>query len=145
MSGYRNHGATRGGRRGSPQWPTRGAWPARSATLAGTAPDRYHPELVQALVVLANYGRDTNESVVMPWGAGCQTIGLLAYREARSPHPRAVVGLTDLSARKYVAKQLGHDVMTFAVPFDLFREMEGNVPGSFLERETWNELLADHK
>jgi len=32
--------------------------------------------------------------------------------------------------------------MTFAAPYALFREMEGNVPGSFLERETWRELLA---
>jgi hypothetical protein len=100
------------------------------------------PDRLSALVVLANYGRNSNESVIMPWGAGCQTIGILAYREARSPHPRAVVGLTDLSARKYVAKQLGHDLMTFAAPFALYQEMEGNVPGSFLERETWNELLG---
>jgi hypothetical protein len=119
--------------------------------LSQLAPDE-HPEVViflvdpdqlSALVVLANYDRGTNESVVMPWGAGCQTIGILAYREARAPRPRAVVGLTDLSARKYVAKQLGHDLMTFAVPFALFEEMEANVPGSFLERETWHELLAD--
>jgi hypothetical protein len=32
--------------------------------------------------------------------------------------------------------------MTFAAPFALYQEMEGNVPGSFLERETWNELLG---
>jgi uncharacterized protein (DUF169 family) len=101
------------------------------------------PDRLSALVVLANYGRGTNDNVIMPWGAGCQTIGILAYREARSPHPRAVVGLTDLSARKYVAKQLGHDLMTFAVPFAMFQEMEANVSGSFLERETWHDLLAD--
>jgi hypothetical protein len=99
------------------------------------------PDRLSALVVLANYGRGSTESVTMPWGAGCQTIGIFAYREARSAHPRAVVGLTDLSARKYVAKQLGHDVMTFAVPYALFQEMEGNVAGSFLERETWHELM----
>ncbi len=100
------------------------------------------PDRLSALVVLANYGREGNENVILPWGAGCQTIGILAYREARSPKPRAVVGLTDLSARKYVAKQLGHDLMTFAVPFAMFEEMEANVPGSFLERETWRELMA---
>jgi hypothetical protein len=101
------------------------------------------PDRLSALVVLANYGRDSNDNVIMPWGAGCQTIGILAYREARSPRPRAVVGLTDLSARKYVAKQLGHNLMTFAAPYTLFKEMEANVPGSFLERDTWRELMAD--
>ena len=100
------------------------------------------PDRLSALVVLANYRRGSNENVIVPWGAGCQTIGILAYREARSAQPRAVVGLTDLSARKYVARQLGHQIMTFAAPYALFREMEGNVPGSFLERETWRELLA---
>ena len=100
------------------------------------------PDRLSALVVLANYARGDNENVIMPWGAGCQTIGILAYREARSARPRAVVGLTDLSARKYVAQQLGHDLMTFAVPFAMFEEMEANVPGSFLERETWHELMA---
>ena len=99
------------------------------------------PDRLSALVVLANYERGDNENVIMPWGAGCQTIGILAYREARSARPRAVVGLTDLSARKYIAKQLGHNLMTFAVPFAMFREMEANVPGSFLERETWHELM----
>jgi hypothetical protein len=30
--------------------------------------------------------------------------------------------------------------MSFAVPFAMFQEMEANVPGSFLERNTWKEL-----
>jgi hypothetical protein len=33
--------------------------------------------------------------------------------------------------------------MTFAVPFALFEEMEQNVPGSFLERHTWQSLLSE--
>ena len=102
------------------------------------------PDRLSALVVLANYGRESYDNVIMPWGAGCQTIGIFAYREARSDHPRAVVGLTDLSARLQVARQLRHDLMTFTVPLKMFDEMEANVPGSFLERDTWRELL-EHK
>jgi len=30
------------------------------------------------------------------------------------------------------------------VPFRMFQEMEGNVAGSFLERDTWRALLADN-
>ena len=56
--------------------------------------------------------------------------------------PRAVVGLTDLSARVYIRKQLGDNLLTFAMPFALFTEMEGNVEGSFLQRHTWQELLS---
>ncbi len=99
------------------------------------------PDRLSALVVLANYGRETNDNVVIPFAAGCQTVGLLAYREASATPPRAVVGLTDLSARLYVAQQLGHDLLSFAAPWRLYAEMEANVAGSFLERPTWSKLL----
>ncbi len=102
------------------------------------------PDQLSALTVLANYGRGDNENVIIPYAAGCQTIGIYPYREVQSKNPRAVVGLTDLSARVYVRKQLGDpNFMTFSVPFSLFEEMEQNVPGSFLERHTWQSLLSD--
>ncbi len=100
------------------------------------------PDELSALVVLANYGRGDNENVSIPYAAGCQTIGIYPYREAKSERPRAVVGLTDLSARVYIRKQLGDNLLSFAMPFSLFREMEANVEGSFLRRHTWQELLA---
>lgn len=101
-----------------------------------------NPDQLSALTVLANYARGDNENVIMPYAAGCQNIGIYPYREARSDRPRAVVGLTDLSARVYVRKQLGDaNFMTFAAPLALFEEMEQNVPGSFLERHTWQSLL----
>jgi hypothetical protein len=100
------------------------------------------PDRLSGLVVLASYGRAGNENVIMPWAAGCQSIGIFAYREAASRPPRAVVGITDPSARLYLAKQLGRGLMTFAVPFAMFEEMEANVPGSFLEADTWRTLMA---
>lgn len=104
------------------------------------------PDQLSALTVLANYGRGDNENVIIPYAAGCQTIGIYPYREAQSKNPRAVVGLTDLSARVYVRKQLGDShFMTFTAPFALFEEMEQDVPGSFLERHTWQSLLHENK
>ena len=100
------------------------------------------PDELSALVVLANYGRGDNENVIIPYAAGCQTIGIYPYREAKMDRPRAVVGLTDLSARVYIRKQLGVNLLTFAMPFALFTEMEENVEGSFLQRHTWQELLS---
>lgn len=67
--------------------------------------------------------------------------GIYPYREAQSDRPGAVVGLTDLSARVYVKKMLGDNLMRFTVPYAMFREMEGNVKGSFLEREVWKSLM----
>ena len=99
------------------------------------------PDQLSALVVLANYGRGDNENVFTPYAAGCQTVGIYPLREAKKEKPRAVIGLTDLSARVHIRKQLGDNLMTFAVPLSLFEEMESNVEGSFLQRPTWQTLL----
>ncbi len=100
------------------------------------------PDELSALVVLANYGWGDGQNMIIPYAAGCQTIGIYPYQEARSERPRAVVGLMDLSARLSIRKQLGDHLMSFATPMTLFDEMEANVAGSFLERPTWQELLA---
>ena len=103
-----------------------------------------NPDQLSALTVLANYGRGDNENVIIPYAAACQTIGIYPYREAKSANPRAVVGLTDLTARVYIRKQLNNpNLMSFAAPFALYEEMEQNVPGSFLERHTWQSLLSE--
>lgn len=103
------------------------------------------PDQLSALVVLANYGREDNENVIIPYAAGCQTIGIYPYREAKSKKPRAVVGLTDISARVFIRKQLEPNLMTFAMPFILFEEMERNVKESFLDCHTWQDLISEHK
>ena len=101
------------------------------------------PDRLAALTVLANYDREDNEGVIMPFAAGCQSIGILPYREGHSQHPRAVVGLVDISARAYIAPQVGGGLMSFAIPFAMFERMEANVAGSFLERSTWKKLIGD--
>ncbi|HCW50943.1 MAG TPA: hypothetical protein DGR79_02595 [Clostridiales bacterium] len=93
---------------------------------------------LSALVVLANYGREGNEAVFAPMGAGCHTVCLYPYAESRRPEPRAVIGCTDISARPH----LDPDILTFTVPWAMFREMEDNVPGSFLEKPDWKRVRA---
>ncbi len=99
------------------------------------------PDQFSALTVMANYDREHNENVFIPYAAGCQSIALYPFREAKSENPRAVAGLVDLSARLAIKKQLKEDLLTFAVPYKRFIEMEENVPGSFLERHTWQEIM----
>lgn len=96
---------------------------------------------IAALTVLANYGRGHNENVIFPFAAGCQSIGIYPYREAERPEPRAVLGLNDISARLYLKRILKDDVMSFAMPLALYREMEANLTGSFLEQDTWKQLV----
>jgi uncharacterized protein (DUF169 family) len=100
-----------------------------------------NPDQLSALVVLANYDGQHNENVIIPFGAGCQSIGICTFRENEREHPRAVVGLIDLSARKNLRPQLGKDLLSLSVTAGMFQRMEGSVEGSFLERETWKSLL----
>lgn len=99
-----------------------------------------NPHQLSALITLSYYEIGNLYNVVVPKGAGCHQIGIFAYREAESKNPRAVVGITDLFARKILRDKLGEDIMTFTVPFTLFQEMEENVDGSFLQEEIWEAL-----
>src|SRR4030042_958451 len=54
-------------------------------------------------------------------------------------------GEDPLSARLCVNALLGDRYLTFSVPWRFFREMERDVPGSFLERTTWRKLMALRK
>lgn len=99
-----------------------------------------NPDQISALIVLANYGREDNENVIVPFAAGCQQIGIFPYREVQSERPRAVLGLTDISARKNIKKQLDRNILTFSVPWHMFKEMEENIHGSFLDKQTWKSL-----
>jgi hypothetical protein len=49
--------------------------------------------------------------------------------------------MVDISARRYMNRQFGSDLLTFSIPFRMFLTMEANVPGSFLERDQWKEVL----
>jgi uncharacterized protein (DUF169 family) len=100
-----------------------------------------NPDQLSALVVLAHYAREANFNVVAPFGAGCHSTCIIPYRECDAERPRAIIGLTDISARKHVEK----DILSFTVPYKMYREMESNVPGSFLEKETWLKVLERNK
>lgn len=100
-----------------------------------------NPDQLSALVVLANYAREAGVHVIAPFGAGCHQTCLLPYSEGEKKTPRAIIGLTDISARKQVDK----DILSFAVPYKMFLEMEDNVAGSFLEREVWRKVLERNR
>ena len=98
------------------------------------------PDGLSALTLLANYARPDEENVIIPWSAGCQIMGIWAYRELEREHPRGLVGMIDIAARRNVRASLGPNVLSFTAPWPLFQEMEANVEGSFLQRETWRSL-----
>ncbi len=92
---------------------------------------------LSALTVLANYYKPGSENVMIPFGSGCQSVFLLPYAEAQKENPRAVVGLTDITVRSMVDP----DMLSFAVPYRMFLDMEENISGSFLEKHLWQRIV----
>jgi uncharacterized protein (DUF169 family) len=90
---------------------------------------------LSALVVLADYHRGTHESVTAPFGAACQSI-LYGYAEADKEQPRGVIGFFDITKRELVDRE----TLTFTVPYSLYKEMESNAEGSFLELSAWQRI-----
>jgi uncharacterized protein (DUF169 family) len=85
---------------------------------------------LSALATLANFDRPTNDNVSTLFGSGCGSLVMQVLDQARAESPKAVIGLTDITARKYLDK----NVLSFSVPFSRFVEMEANVEGSFLTK-----------
>lgn len=90
---------------------------------------------LSALVVMSDYARGSSESVVARFGGACQSI-LLGYAEAQRDEPRGIIGFFDIAQRSHVSRE----TLSFTAPWALYREMEANVAGSFLEMEDWREL-----
>jgi uncharacterized protein (DUF169 family) len=104
-----------------------------------------NPDQLSALVVLANYARKGSDNVRIPFGAGCDCLGLYAFDEAEKEPPHAIIGLTDISVRSHLGKLLGRDILSFTVPMKMFEEMESSVQESFLTRSAWKTMMAKGK
>jgi len=95
-----------------------------------------NPDQISALTVLANYGRPTNDNVIVRFVSGCGSFCLLPDQLNQQEPLRALLGMTDISARPHVPA----DILSFTVPWPMFLEMEGNVRGSFLDRADWQKI-----
>jgi uncharacterized protein (DUF169 family) len=95
-----------------------------------------NPDQISGLTVLANYGRETNDNVIVHFVSGCGSICLLPDQFNRQEPLRAMLGMTDISARPYVPA----DILSFTVPWAMFLEMEGNVRGSFFDGPAWRKV-----
>ena len=93
---------------------------------------------LSALATLANFDRPTNDNVATLFGSGCGSLVMQVLDQARAKTPKAVIGLTDITARKYLDK----NQLSFSIPFKRFLEMEANVEESFLTKgKDWPELV----
>jgi hypothetical protein len=94
------------------------------------------PDVLSGLYTLANYDEYEANAVIAPMGSGCSSIVQNPYRELESAHPRALLGMFDVSARPYVPA----DVLTLAVPWPKLVSMIENMPESFLITGSWDKV-----
>jgi uncharacterized protein (DUF169 family) len=92
------------------------------------------PDVLSGLFTLANYDEVQPNGVITPMGSGCSSIVYHPYNENLSSHPRAVLGMFDVSARPCVPA----DTLTFSVPWPKFNSMIENMEESFLTTSSWN-------
>ena len=90
-------------------------------------------DVLSGLFTLANFEESDPNGVIAPFGSGCSTIVYYPYLEGRSPHPHAVIGLFDVSARPAV----GGETLAFSVPIAKFERMVADMPESFLTTSSW--------
>jgi hypothetical protein len=95
------------------------------------------PDVLAGIFTLANFDRPDHFGVISPFSAGCGSIIGFPMCEAESEHPRAVLGMFDVSARPCV--QPG--VLSIAVPMKKFETMIGDMDESFLITKSWEKVL----
>ena len=94
------------------------------------------PDVLSGLFTLANFDESDSQSVIAPMGSGCSSIVHYPCRELRSAHPRAVLGMFDVSARPWVPP----GGLTLAIPWPKFLRMVAEMDGSFLVTESWSKV-----
>lgn len=91
------------------------------------------PDVLSGLFTLHNFDEAEPNRVTAPFGAGCSTIIQYPYLEKSSDHPRAVIGMFDVSARPFVPR----NTLTFTVPLSKLITMIENMEESFLTTKSW--------
>jgi hypothetical protein len=93
-------------------------------------------DVLAGLFTLASFDEAEQDMVIAPFGSGCASIVQYPFLEVKSPRPRSVIGMFDISARPHVDK----NVLTFSAPMSKFRRMVENMEESFLITPSWAKI-----
>jgi len=94
-----------------------------------------NPDQLSALMIGSEYhaSPDDPPAVIAPFGSGCMQMSAL-FNDMNSP--LAIVGATDIAARKYIP----HDLLAFTVTKSMFEKLCKLDERSFLFKSFWKEL-----
>jgi len=91
------------------------------------------PDVLSGLFTLANFDETEPNDVFTPFTSGCGSIIQYPFLEKDSVHPRAVIGMFDVSARPDVPE----NTLSFSVSIHKFERMVRNIEESFLTTNSW--------
>ncbi len=91
------------------------------------------PDVLSGLFTLASFDEAEQNMVIAPFGSGCASIVQYPFMEVKSAHPRAVIGMFDVSARPFFDK----NNLSFSAPMTKFQRMVDNMEESFLITPSW--------
>jgi len=90
-------------------------------------------DVLSGLFNLVNFDEETPHGVIAPFCSGCSSIVYHPFMEARTDHPRSILGMFDTSARPCVPA----DILTLAVPWPKFLWIVEDMDDSHLVTKTW--------
>ena len=91
------------------------------------------PDVLSGLYTLAGFDEADLNVVYCPFCSGCGSIVKFPFLEIDASHPRAVLGMFDVSARPFVPGS----TLSFAIPMNKFAAMINNMDESFLITKSW--------
>jgi hypothetical protein len=94
------------------------------------------PDVLSGLFTLAGYEESDVNGVICPFSAGCGSIVGYPMLESAKPHPRAVLGMFDVSARPFVPEGM----LTLSAPMKKFVRMIADMDESFLITDSWAKI-----
>ena len=100
-----------------------------------------NPVELSGLVTLAGSVMQGTDSVRVPQGACCNSIGAFAYAEAESPSPKAVMGMLGAEGREVMRKHFRDDILTLTLPVPLFLRMELEADNCVFQIPSWDKFI----
>ena len=100
-----------------------------------------NPVELSGLVTLAGSVMHGTDSVRVPQGACCNSIGAFAYAEAESTAPRAVMGMLGAEGRKVMRRRFRDDILTLTLPAPLFMRMEQEAGNCIFQIPSWEKFI----